>query len=335
MSRNTEPEQLRQRLTRAAAKPVAAALLVVAVPLVVLAPGWIDRLVVVGLALVAAGLAWWLLDREVANVAGPISDLTRRAEQSGEGPVVFQPMRTGIDEIDRISQVFERRAGELTRTLAAEREFASDASHQLRTPLTALLMRLDEISATDDLALAREEAGVGIAQVERLTTVVDELLQRARHTPSGPPTSVSLDSVIASLQREWQPAFEDARRSVRVGGERGLMVVASRSALSQILSTLFENALAHGTGTVEVMARRSGPSVVIEVSDKGEGVDPSIAPRIFERRFSTKGSGLGLALARDLAQANGGRLELRSSQPAVFALFLSEGERPGEPDRQR
>ncbi len=308
---------------------MALALVVVVVPLVVLLPGWRDRLLALGLGLVAAGASWWLLRHEVQKVAGPITDLTERAERSGDGPVVFQPIRTGIDEIDRISQVFERRAGDLTRTLASEREFASDASHQLRTPLTALLMRLDEISTTDDLALAREEATVGIAQVERLTTVVDDLLQRARHTPSGHLPTISLDSVIAALQREWQPAFEDARRSVRVGGERGLFVVSHRSALSQIMSTLFENALAHGSGTVEVMARRSGPSVVIEVSDGGEGVDPAIAPRIFERRFSTKGSGLGLALARDLAQANGGRLELRSSQPAVFALFLSEGRPPG------
>ncbi|TWP35128.1 HAMP domain-containing histidine kinase [Leekyejoonella antrihumi] len=296
------------------------------VPLLIVVPGWQRKVLVVVLALIGGGVAWWVMGRGVDEVARPVSDLTQRAEQAGDGPVLFQPMRTGIDEIDRISQVFERRAGELTRTLAAEREFSSDASHQLRTPLTALLMRLDEISTTDDLALAREEARVGIAQVERLTTVVDELLQRSRHTPSGPVPTISLDSVIAALQREWQPAFEDARRSVRVGGERGLMVVASRSGLSQILSTLLENALAHGTGTVQVMARRSGPSVVVEVSDRGEGVDPAIAPRIFERRVTTGGTGLGLALARDLAQANGGRLELRSSQPAVFALFLSEGE---------
>jgi len=316
---------LRERLIRAAARAGAAALLIVVVPLLVVVPGWERKLLVVVLALIGAGAAWWLVARGVDEVTQPVSDLTERAEQAGDGPIAFQPMRTGIDEIDRISQVFERRARELTRTLAAEREFASDASHQLRTPLTALLMRLDEISSTDDLSLAQEEARVGIAQVERLTTVVDELLQRARHTPSGPVPTISLDSVIAALQREWQPAFEDARRSVRVGGERGLMVVASRSGLSQILSTLLENALAHGTGTVEVMARRSGPSVVVEVSDRGEGVDPAIAPRIFERRVTTGGTGLGLALARDLAQANGGRLELRSSQPAVFALFLSEG----------
>jgi signal transduction histidine kinase len=192
-------------------------------------------------------------------------------------------------------------------------------------------MRLEEIAVTDDLEVVQEEAGIAIAQVERLTTVVDELLSRSRRVHDAPPSSVSLDSVIASLQREWQPAFEQARRSVRVHGQRGLLVLATPVALSQVLSTLLENALAHGRGTVDVHARRSGPSVVVEVSDQGDGVPPTIAPHIFERSVSTaKSTGLGLALARDLAEANGGRLELIQAQPAIFALFLSEA----EPDLQ-
>jgi signal transduction histidine kinase len=102
-------------------------------------------------------------------------------------------------------------------------------------------------------------------------------------------------------------------------------VQATPVALSQVLSTLLENSLAHGRGTVDVHARRSGPSVVVEVSDQGEGVATAIAPHIFERSVSSaKSTGLGLALARDLAEANGGRLELIQTQPAIFALFLSE-----------
>lgn len=300
-------------------------MLVVLLPALVLLPHWWQRGVLLLCTAASAGLAWLLIRFGAADTAGPVEELTRRAERVDDGPVIFQPLRSGIDEIDRISQVFEGHAADLTKSLAAEREFASDASHQLRTPLTALLMRLDEISMSDDIAQMHEEATVAITQVERLTTVVDKLLQRARESPSGPLPTISLDSVIAELQREWQPAFAAARRSVKVSGERGMQVVSSRSGLSQILATLLENTLQHGSGTVEVMARRNGPSVVVEVSDLGKGVDPAIAPHIFQRRVSTGGTGLGLALARDLAQANGGRLELRSAQPAVFALFLSEG----------
>lgn len=321
---------MRNKLVRQAYVSIGLVLVIVAVPAVLFAVGWWRRLGIVLLCAIAGATGFALARRLAREVADPIGQLAAQAELVGDGSAIFQPLQTDIDELKRISQVFERRTGELTRSLAAEREFASDASHQLRTPLTALLMRLEEIAMADDLPTAREEARVGIAQVERLTGVVDELLQRARRGPTGELPSTSLDSVIAALQREFQPAFADARRSVLVSGERGLWVQVTRSALSQILATLFENALQHGSGTVEVRARHSGPSVVVEVSDRGAGVDPAIAAKVFERRMSTGGTGLGLGLARDLADAAGGRLELRSARPAVFALFLSAGVQPDQ-----
>lgn len=319
---------MQRKLVARTTTSVLVALLIVAVPAIAFAVDWQRRFGIAALCLTAALVGYWFARRTAREVATPVQQLAAQAELVGDGSAVFRPLRTDIDEINRISQVFERRTGELTRTLASERQFASDASHQLRTPLTALLMRLEEISVAEDLDAAREEAKVGIAQVERLNGVVDELLQRARRTPRAQLSAISLDSVIALLQREFQPAFADARRSVLVSGERGLWVLVSRSSLSQILATLFENALQHGSGTVEVKARRSGPSVVVEVSDRGAGVDPALAPKVFERQVSTGGTGLGLGLARDLADAAGGRLELRSARPAIFALFLSAGEPP-------
>lgn len=300
--------------------------------------GWLDQpdlpmvpvrlLGVIGALSVLAVLVGVIVaSLQASRYAEPMAQLVERAERFGAGESRFQPLFTGIGEVDRIAEVLARSALQMTRSLASERDFASDASHQLRTPLTALLMRLEEIAVTDDLEVVKEEAGIAIAQVERLTKVVDELLSRSRRGHDAPPPSVSLDSVIAALQREWQPAFEQARRSVRVHGQRGLLVRATPVALSQVLSTLLENSLAHGRGTVDVHARRSGPSVVVEVSDQGQGVASTIAPHIFERSVSTaQSSGLGLALARDLAEANGGRLELIQAQPAIFALFLSEAD---------
>lgn len=285
--------------------------------------------IMTALSVVAVFAGVLMASLQARKFAGPMTQLADRAERLGAGESRFQPLVTGIAEVDRVSEVLARSAHQMTRSLASERDFASDASHQLRTPLTALLMRLEEIAVTDDLLVVQEEAGIAIAQVERLTKVVDELLSRSRRGHDAPPPSVSLDSVIAALQREWQPAFEQARRSVHVHGQRGLLVRATPVALSQVLSTLLENSLAHGRGTVDVQARRSGPSVVVEVSDQGEGVSSTIAPHIFERAVSTaKSTGLGLALARDLAEANGGRLELIQAEPAIFALFLSEAD-PG------
>lgn len=283
--------------------------------------------VVMGLSVIAVLAGMLVAFFEARRFAEPMTQLVDRAERLGAGESRFPPIVTGIREVDRVSEVLARSAQQMTRSLASERDFASDASHQLRTPLTALLMRLEEIAVTDDLTVVHEEASIAIIQVERLTTVVDELLSRSRRGHDAPPPIVSLDSVIASLQREWQPAFEQARRSVRVHGQRGLSVRATPVALSQVLSTLLENSLAHGRGTVDVEARRSGPSVVVEISDQGDGVPAAIAPHIFERSVSTaQSTGLGLALARDLAEANGGRLELIQTKPAIFALFLSEAD---------
>jgi signal transduction histidine kinase len=251
-----------------------------------------------------------------------LETLRQRAERLAGGDTRPAPLTTGIAELDRLDSALVRGAQHSARRLASERDFAADASHQLRTPLTALLMRLEEIAATDDLEVVAEESTIAIAQVERLSRVVDDLMSRTRSGVGANP-AVSLDSVLASLQREWQPAFAKARRSIHVSGERGLGVRATPVALAQILTTLLENSLSHGRGTVEISARRAGPSVVIEVTDGGEGVPAAIAPHVFERSVSSSGTGLGLSLARDLAEAAGGRLELVSARPAVFALFLS------------
>lgn len=338
---------MRRGLIRSTVTAVVLSVVIIGVPLIVIAalgayqraqrhaigPGNLgpgaQTLVAFGLITVLALLAVLagvlVAGKQSRRFSEPMSELAERAEKLGAGESRFQPLVSGIAEVDRVAQVLERSAHTLTTSLAAEREFASDASHQLRTPLTALLMRLEEISLTDDMDVVREEAGIAIDQVERLTKVVDELLTRSRRGQPDRGVTVSLDSVIAALQREWQPAFEQARRSVYVHGERGLVVQATPVALSQMLSTLLENSLKHGKGTVDMQARRSGPSVVVEVSDQGPGVPAEIAPHIFERSVSSASStGLGLALARDLAEANGGRLELVQAQPVIFALFLSE-----------
>ncbi len=260
--------------------------------------------------------------RHADRLAATLETLRQRVERLAGGDTRPSPLTTGIEEVDRLDEALVRGAQHTARRLASERDFAADASHQLRTPLTALLMRLEEIAATDDLGVVAEESTIAIAQVERLSRVVDDLMSRTRSGVGASP-AVSLDSVLASLQREWQPAFASARRSIHVSGERGLGVRATPVALAQILTTLLENSLSHGQGTVEIAARRSGPSVVIEVTDGGEGVPATIAPHVFERSVSSTGSGLGLSLARDLAEAAGGRLELVSARPAVFALFLS------------
>ena len=268
--------------------------------------------------IVVAGAAA-LVARAVAEALGTVRERVRTIGEGGE-----VPPRSGVAEIDALADAVTRRDVELARRTATDRDFAADAAHQLRTPLTALLMRLEELATLEDLEAVHEEAQVAIAQVVRLGGVVEDLRARTRTGEVELPV-ISLDAVLASLQREYQPSFAARQRSVRVAGERGLMVRARPSDLGQVIGALVENGLTHGEGTVSVVPRRSGPSVVVEIRDEGVGIPVAIAPHIFERSVTSSGSGLGLGLARDLAERNGGRLQLVQSQPAVFEVYLTDG----------
>jgi signal transduction histidine kinase len=189
-------------------------------------------------------------------------------------------------------------------------------------------MRLEEIVDTDDPGTVKEEATIALTQVERLTSVVQRLLTNARESRrSASVVPVDVDAVLRQQLREWRPAFQGARRVMRFGGERQLTALATPGALAQVLSTLLENSLMHGAGTVTVTTRSSGTSVVLEVSDEGPGVPSELGNRVFERAVSGRAStGLGLAMARELAEADGGRLELSQQRPPVFSVFLTSGQ---------
>jgi signal transduction histidine kinase len=209
--------------------------------------------------------------------------------------------------------------------LAAERQLAADASHQLRTPLTALSMRLEEIATTDDLSTVKEEAAIALSQVERLTDVVQRLLTTPRNGETEGVGPIEVDRLVAQQIEEWRPAYDNARRRIDVRGYPGLRAMATPGVLTQVLATLLENSLMHGAGTVTVSLRSTGRSAVVEVSDAGQGVPAELGQRVFERSVSGRNStGLGLAVARDLAEADGGRLELVQQRPPVFAVFLKQ-----------
>jgi signal transduction histidine kinase len=195
----------------------------------------------------------------------------------------------------------------------------------LRTPLTALSMRLEEIVATaHDQEAVREEATIALGQVERLTDVVQRLLTNARDPRTGSAVYFDLDEVIKQQVEEWRPAYRSEGRSIVSSGTTGLRAVGTPGAVAQVLATLIENSLMHGAGDVGLRTRVTGNQAVVEVTDEGPGVPPDLGARVFERTVSGRNStGLGLALARDLAEADGGRLELLQQHPPVFALFLA------------
>ncbi|MGC5583270.1 sensor histidine kinase [Ornithinimicrobium sp. W1665] len=308
-------------------------------------PWWGLLIATVSGALAVVGISFPLARHQADHVGetviDPLRRLAHRADEMASGGFALDPeARPGrfvepgpwpqsVPEIDAIVREVDRHHTTFARALVSERSFAADASHQLRTPLAALLLRLEEIAQADDAAVARHEADIAISQVERLTGVVDELLRRTRvgHASGGGLSSV--DQVLAGLDAEWTPALEEEGREIVLTSERGMIVEASASSLSQVLNTLVENSLLHGAGTVHVHAGRSGPSAVFTVADEGAGIALEMSRSVFDRAVTTGGgTGLGLAVARETAESLGGRLELTRLAPPMFSLYLTLAEMP-------
>ncbi|WP_030423068.1 ATP-binding protein [Streptomyces sp. SCSIO 75703] len=287
-------------------------------------------LLIIGLVALLAVIAAVLLAlRQAGRLASPLTDLAETAERLGSGDPRPRHKRYGVPELDRVADVLDASAERIARMLTAERRLAADASHQLRTPLTALSMRLEEITLTDDPETVKEEATIALTQVERLTDVVERLLTNARDPRSGSAVSFDLDDVIQQQIAEWRPAYRSAGRAIVTSGKRHLTAVGTPGAVAQVLAALIENSLMHGGGTVALRTRVTGNQAVIEVADEGPGVPADLGARIFERTISGRNStGIGLAVARDLAEADGGRLELLQPRPPVFGLFLSRTSPP-------
>ncbi|MCW8095302.1 ATP-binding protein [Streptomyces tauricus] len=281
-------------------------------------------LIIAAVALLAVIAAVLLAVRQANRLTSPLTDLAETAERLGSGDPRPRHKRYGVPELDRVADVLDGSAERIARMLTAERRLAADASHQLRTPLTALSMRLEEITLTDDPSTVKEEATIALAQVERLTDVVERLLTNARDPRTGSAVTFDLDEVIKQQLAEWRPAYRNAGRAIVSSGKHDLQAVGTPGAVAQVLAALIENSLMHGGGTVALRTRVTGNQAVIEVTDEGAGVPADLGARIFERAISGRNStGIGLAVARDLAEADGGRLEMLQAQPPVFGLFLS------------
>ncbi|WP_210576376.1 ATP-binding protein [Streptomyces sp. GESEQ-4] len=285
---------------------------------------WRTLLIIAAVALLAVIAAVLLAVRQANRLASPLTDLAETAERLGSGDPRPRHKRYGVPELDRVADVLDSSAERIARMLTAERRLAADASHQLRTPLTALSMRLEEITLTDDPDTVKEEATIAIAQVERLTDVVERLLTNSRDPRTGSAVTFDLDEVIQQQLAEWRPAYRSAGRAIVSSGKRHLHAVGTPGAVAQVLAALIENSLMHGGGTVALRTRVTGNQAVVEVTDEGPGVPADLGARIFERAISGRNStGIGLAVARDLAEADGGRLEMLQAAPPVFGLFLS------------
>ncbi len=268
---------------------------------------------------IAGMVALW----QSRRLARPVARLAETATSLGDGDFTVREEQSGVPEVDAVSHALGLTAERLDRMLQRERAFSADASHQLRTPLTSLRVTL-EAAELDPEADRVAAIGTALDEVDRLDRTIEDLVALAREVPAGEPHT-DLVRVLSDFAADWRGRSEELGRPLAVVLPEDLPEVrASDRALRQILDVLVDNAIHHGAGTITVRARSARPGAVVEVTDTGAGIagDPA---RIFDRRVSNAGrSGIGLALARSLAEAEGGRLVLSASGPpeTTFSVFL-------------
>lgn len=226
--------------------------------------------------------------------------------------------------------------------VGAQKRFVADAAHQLRTPLTALRLRLENLvpHLPDDQVVQVDAA---VAEVERLGRLVSGLLLLARRDAEVPENAVvDLAAVVGDRVGAWEGVAEEHGVELVVIRPESLLAVAPDGAVEQILDNLLANALAYAgsSGTITVgVGQRSAGQVELHVVDEGPGLDSDAREHAFDRfwrRGPSEGSGLGLAIVRELARSAGGDARLDPGPggrglDAVMVLPSSSRPRPGLP----
>ena len=275
--------------------------------------GLISLVMLLASAVVAVVLARWALS--------PLARVSNAATALGEGDLDARaPEDDGPPEVQGLARSFNTMADQLSELVESQKRFVADASHQLRTPLAALQLELDNLAmgASDD---SRERIEELMDETERLARLIDGLLALARaDTPDLLCAPVSVADVTAERLARLRAIAQ--REGVALVDETSdLQAVAVPGGLEQMLDNLLENAVAVSPegGTITVSTTTNGRFAEVVVRDEGSGLSAADRARAFDRfwRSSTNaapGSGLGLAIVRRLAEAGGGSAMLREAE---------------------
>jgi signal transduction histidine kinase len=274
-----------------------------------------------GLGAAAVSATYLVARWQARRLAAPLEALSATAAQLGQGDFSVRTGTSGIPEIDTVGASLTSTAGRLGAMVARERAVSADASHQLRTPLTGLRLGLETALDCPDPAVLRTAMVGAMDAADRLERTIEDLLALARDTgPNG--AELPLRAVVTEAVDGRRPVLAAAGRDIRLEVDDQLpLSTASAAAVRQVVGVLLDNAVTHGRGTVTLTLRDAGGAVAVDVADEGPGVPDG--DDLFSRRAeSASGHGIGLSLARTLAEAEGGRLRLSVPAPPVFSLLL-------------
>ena len=269
-------------------------------------------MVVLGAAVaVAAILARWVIR--------PLDRLESAAESIGSGDLTSRAPVEGPPEVRRLAETFNTMAGELDVLLRSQDAFVADASHQLRTPLAALRLRLENLDRDVGTAGKDELAGA-LEEVERLSALVDGLLTLARaDSAQSLPEAIALDRVVDERVAAWTALAEERAVALRVELASGTNALATSGRVEQMLDNLLANAIdvSPKGATITVSTDSANGWAELHVSDEGPGMSESDRSRAFDRFWRARddgdGFGLGLAIVYRLAAADGGEVALEAA----------------------
>jgi signal transduction histidine kinase len=280
------------------------------------------------------------------GVTRPVRRLQRAAARLAGGDLAVRvDADEGPRELRDLAATFNTTAEQLGQLIESQHRFVADASHQLRTPLTALRLRLETL-APHVAEPARPKLDAAIAETNRLGRLVHSLLVLARSdAAAAPPVPVDLTALIADRVEAWAPVAAD--QAVRLTGRcpSDLWVLALPGAVEQILDNLISNALEAAPDGTEILVRAdpADDTVDVHVIDQGPGMDPDARSRAFERFWrptddrsdrSGTGFGLGLAIVAQLAGHSGGEARLEPGRDGVGLDAVVALRRAAAPDHR-
>jgi signal transduction histidine kinase len=280
----------------------------------------IAALIAIGVVvlLLGLGLAWIL----AGSIARPMRGLAHTARRIAAGHLDERAPEEGSREQQEVAAAFNDMTGRLAHAVVSQREFVANASHQLRTPLTGLRLRLEAAALGTEDPAVRRELEAAEHETERLAGLLNGLLVLAREQTRPPEAPLlPLAPELAAASERWAgPAARNDQRLV-VDPDPALAARVTREDLAIVIDNLVENAIEYSPrgGAIELATRADGDNACITVSDSGPGLPPGEEDRVFERFYRgsasgahSAGSGLGLAIVRALAARWGGTATLRN-----------------------
>lgn len=253
------------------------------------------------------------------SLARPLVRLAGAARRLGSGDLRARAGDVkGADEIQDLAGSFDEMADRLERTVQAQREFVANASHQLRTPLTGMKLRLESAAGRANAPELKQDLAAADQEVDRLAATVDRLLMMARRLEEGEPTDVDLHAAAVRAAERWRERAAAAGSTIALHATTST-ARANPTDVDQILDNLLENAVIYAPGAIEVHTGEADRRVFMAVRDHGVGIPPEDRPKVTERfyrgrRVPSGGSGLGLAIARDLAERWNGSLIVNDAE---------------------